>query len=57
MSDFIERVVLDSIWYAEKYGMTFSEALKDWEGDGPNGSWGLTTDEREAALAYYEREC
>ena len=52
--DFIRRVVEDTIWYANKYDMTFSEALGDWEGDGPDGSWGLSSEEKEDALAYYK---
>lgn len=54
MSDFIKNVVEDTIWYAEKYDMTFNEALKDWEGDGPNGSWGLSREEKEQALTYFK---
>ena len=54
MNDFIKGVVEETAWYAEKYGMTFREALKDWEGDGPDGSWGLSHEEKEQALAYFE---
>jgi len=31
--------------YAAKYNCELGEALIDWEGDGPNGSWGLNRDD------------
>jgi hypothetical protein len=33
--------------------MTFKEALNDWEGDGPDGSWGLTNQEKADILECY----
>lgn len=52
--DFIKGVVEDTIWYANKYNMNFAEALGDWEGSGSNGSWGLSSEEKEEAFAYYK---
>jgi len=34
--------------YADRYGCSLAEAIDDWEGDGPNGSWGLGPDEKAA---------
>jgi len=53
MSKFIASVVNDSLDYARKHGMSFAEALADWEGDGPDGSWGLSSDELKQAAAYH----
>ena len=51
--NFYREVIADTIWYAEKYKMTFKEALDDWEGDGPDGSWGLTNQEKTEILECY----
>lgn len=32
--------------YAEKYNCSLHDAIADWEGDGPSGSWGLTPSEK-----------
>ena len=53
MDKFYSEVIADTIWYAEKYKMTFKEALNDWEGDGPDGSWGLTNQEKADILECY----
>lgn len=42
-----ERVIRDVLAYATEYKCDLFTSLSDWEGDGPNGSWGLTRYERE----------
>jgi hypothetical protein len=42
----INKIIADCLRYANHYNCTFEEALEDWEGDGPDGGWGLTQDER-----------
>lgn len=51
---FINQVIQDCKEYAEQYNCTFKEALYDWEGDGPNGSWGLTGEEEKSILNTWE---
>ncbi len=38
--------------YASRYNCKLYEALADWEGDGPEGSWGLTTAQRNQVASY-----
>lgn len=50
MEKFIDQVVADCFDYAARYNMTVLEAVDDWEGDGPSGSWGLTLEEKELVI-------
>ena len=45
---FYLEVAEECVEYAKKYNCTYIEALKDWEGDGPEGSWGLGLEAYEA---------
>lgn len=54
MEKFIEQVVADCFDYAARYNMTVLEAVDDWEGDGPDGSWGLTAQEKELVIQQIE---
>jgi len=51
---FINEVIKECLAYANRYSCSFEDALEDWEGDGPNGSWGLTPDERAAIIEAHE---
>jgi hypothetical protein len=42
----LKKVIEDVLWYTKKYGCDLYTSLSDWEGDGPDGSFGLTTYER-----------
>ena len=55
MEKFIEQVVAECFDYAERYNMTALEAVDDWEGDGPDGSWGLTSQEKELVIKQIKR--
>tara|TARA_R110000744_G_scaffold152325_1_gene266343 strand:+ start:140 stop:340 length:201 start_codon:yes stop_codon:yes gene_type:complete len=44
-TQFLNRVAEETIAYASEYKCDLAKALIDWEGDGPNGSWGLTRHE------------
>lgn len=45
---FITTVADQVIDYAKKYDCTYADSLWDWEGDGPEGSFGLTSGEKYA---------
>lgn len=45
---FVQRVIADCQQYAKRFNCSLNEALVDWEGDGPSGSYGLTDAERQA---------
>ena len=50
---FIQTVADQCREYAARYNCSLAEAIYDWEGDGPDGSFGLTAKDRlavEAAL-------
>lgn len=47
---FISDVTDQVIEYADKHGCTLAESLYDWEGDGPNGSFGLTNPDKDQVL-------
>lgn len=51
---FIAIVIRDCIEYAQQYGCSFTDAVCDWEGDGPDGSFGLTPEERDEILQEYK---
>lgn len=55
MEKFIEQVVAECFDYARRYNMTVLEAVDDWEGDGPDGSWGLTSQEKELVIKHINR--
>lgn len=44
--DWVKRIATDVIEYADKYGCPLHEAMDDWEGDGPGGSFGLSETDR-----------
>mgnify|MGYP001814479586 CR=1 FL=1 len=43
---FIATVADQVTDYAIKYKCTYADAIWDWEGDGPKGSYGLSTEDR-----------
>jgi len=45
---FIATVADQVTDYAEKFDCSYADAIWDWEGDGPRGSYGLTQEERVA---------
>ena len=49
---FKNEVAAEVIEYAKKYKCTLADSLADWEGDGPNGSWGLSSDEKAEVSRY-----
>ena len=53
--EFIKDVTWECLKYANKYNCTWVEALNDWEGDGPDGSWGLTKDEKLEVILEFSR--
>ena len=55
MEKFIEQVVAECLDYADRYNMTALEAVDDWEGDGPDGSWGLSSQEKELVIQQIKR--
>lgn len=46
---FLTAVASDCREYASQYNCSLAESVKDWEGDGPSGSWGLTDEEQNGA--------
>ena len=46
LQSWTEGVAQDCREYAAKYQVSLSEAVTDWEGDGPDGSWGLAKDDQ-----------
>jgi len=41
-----EKIALECLEYARQYRCTLNDALADWEGEGPGGSWGLNANEK-----------
>ncbi len=44
---FFLRVAEECREYAERYSCSLEDSLADWEGDGPSGSWGLNSWEKD----------
>jgi len=40
----LEAIAEECSDYAKKHNCELGEAILDWEGDGPNGGWGLDRD-------------
>ena len=51
---FIQDVIRDCVEYSRRFNCSMETALYDWEGDGPNGSWGLNRHERDYFLSLAE---
>jgi hypothetical protein len=51
----IAEVAQDCREYAKQYNCSLAESVSDWEGDGPNGSWGLTREEQALVLETLEQ--
>jgi len=50
-AEFIRGVMQETQEYAAKFGCSLLDALDDFEGDGPEGSWGLSRIERDEVAA------
>ena len=44
MGKWIEEIAQGCRDYSVEYNCSLSDAVDDWEGDGPNGGWGLDSD-------------
>ena len=54
--DFINQVVQDVKEYAKGHRCSLYDAVNDWEGDGPRGSFRLHKRDRDAVFAKLKRE-
>jgi len=53
-SKFTVEVAEDCDRYARQYRITLGESIREWEGDGPDGGFGLTIEQAATVAAFFK---